>query len=139
MKLLSTLLLGTALIAQTVVAQTKEDVIATIEKVNNYWQSHNSAKCRGFWDNAAYFTGNQEVYNLTGNQKYLDYAIEWAEFNNWKGATQKDKRRWRYQTYGEGMDFVLFADWQICFQVYIDLYKLEHRAERLERTREVMC
>ena len=33
MKLLSTLLLGTALMAQTVVAQTKEDVIATIEKV----------------------------------------------------------------------------------------------------------
>ena len=37
------------------------------------------------------------------------------------------------------MNHVLFADWQICFQVYIDLYKQEHRAERIERALEVMC
>ena len=127
-KLLSLLLLTAAF--SSAFAQGKQDVINSIKKVNNYWQEHNSAQCRGFWDNAAYFTGNQAVYELTGEQKYLDYAIKWAEYNHWKGATQTDKRKWRYKTYGEGMDFVLFADWQICFQVYIDLYKLEHRAER---------
>ena len=97
-----------------------------IEKVNDYWQSHHKAECRGFWDNAAYFTGNQAVYELTKKPEYLDYAIRFAEHNKWKGATQRDKRKWRYQTYGEGMDFVLFADWQICFQVYIDLYNIEN-------------
>ena len=136
-KLLSLLLLTAAF--STAFAQGKQDVINSIKKVNNYWQEHNPAQCRGFWDNAAYFTGNQAVYELTGEQKYLDYAIKWAEYNHWKGATQTDKRKWKYKTYGEGMDFVLFADWQICFQVYIDLYKLEHRAERLQRALEVMC
>ena len=139
MKIFSKLMLGLAIMTQTAAAQTKQEVLGQIEKVNDYWQSHNSAKCRGFRDNAAYFTGNQEVYNLTGKQQYLDYAITWAEYNHWKGATQKDKSQWQYKTYGEGMNHVLFADWQICFQVYIDLYKQEHRAERIERALEVMC
>lgn len=147
MKILSTLFVCAALSMQgtasaqknaTLNAEAKETV-AKIEKVNDYWQSHHKAECRGFWDNAAYFTGNQAVYELTGKQEYLDYAVRFAEHNNWKGATQKDTRKWRYKTYGEGMDFVLFADWQICFQVYIDLYNIEHRAERLQRTLEVMC
>ena len=91
MKKLSILAFGAMLMAQSAIAQTKQEVISTIEKVNDYWQSHNSARCRGFWDNAAYFTGNQEVYALTGKQQYLDYSIEWAEYNKWKGATQTDK------------------------------------------------
>ncbi|MBQ8736336.1 MAG: glycoside hydrolase family 88 protein [Bacteroidaceae bacterium] len=147
MKILSTLFVCAVLSMQgtasaqknaTLNAEAKETV-AKIEKVNDYWQSHHKAECRGFWDNAAYFTGNQAVYELTGKQEYLDYAVRFAEHNNWKGATQRDTRKWRYKTYGEGMDFVLFADWQICFQVYIDLYNIEHRAERLQRTLEVMC
>ncbi|NLV53787.1 MAG: glycoside hydrolase family 88 protein [Bacteroidales bacterium] len=125
--------------AQTAASQTKQEVLKQIENVNDHWQSHNTARCRGFWDNAAYFTGNQEVYALTGKQAYLDYAIEWAEHNHWKGATERDKSQWQYKNYGEGMQHVLFADWQICFQVYADLYQLEHRAERIERALEVMC
>ncbi len=143
MKLFQSLLVGAALIALPAHAQKNEgevkETIATIEKVNDYWQSHNKAECRGFWDNAAYFTGNQAVYELTKKPEYLDYAIRFAEHNDWKGAKQTDTKKWRYATYGEGHDFVLFADWQICFQVYIDLYNIEHRAERLERTLEVMC
>ena len=118
--------------------QTKGETLQLIEKVNDHWQATRSAHCRSLWDNAAYFTANQDVYELTGKQEYLDYAIDWAEYNHWMGTTQKDKSKWRYETYGESPDFVLFADWQICFQVYIDLYKLEHRAERIQRTLEVM-
>ena len=81
-KLLSLLLLTAAF--SSAFAQGKQDVINSIKKVNNYWQEHNSAQCRGFWDNAAYFTGNQAVYELTGEQKYLDYAIKWAEYNHWR-------------------------------------------------------
>ena len=158
MKKLTILLLGVVLMAQTIAAQdlpvpakgvtypmreSKADpvdqVYNLIKKVNDYWQSHNSPKCRAFWDNAAYFTANQKVYQRLGIKRYLDYALEWAEYNHWQGATQTDKSKWQYKTYGEGMDHVLFADWQICFQVYIDLYKLEHRAERIERALDVMC
>lgn len=124
--------------AQQVKSEEGLNTLKLIDKVNTYWQSHNKAECRGFWDNAAYFTGNQAVYELTGNQAYLDYALRFARHNNWKGATERNKSKWEYKTYGEGMRHVLFADWQICFQIYIDLYKLEHRAERLERALEVM-
>lgn len=145
-KLICSIISGLALSAMPVSAQktkalsaSAQETVTLIEKVNDYWQSHNKAECRGFWDNAAYFTGNLAAYELTGKKEYLDYSLRWANYNKWKGATQTDKSKWRYKTYGEGMDFVLFADWQICFQVYIDLYKEEHRTERLERTLEVMC
>lgn len=152
--LLKNILLGAALLAATASAQDfrtatplaqqvkserAKQTLEMIDKVQDYWQSHNKAECRGFWDNAAYFTGNQAAYELTGNAKYLDYSLRFAEHNRWAGATERDKAKWEYKTYGEGMRHVLFADWQICFQVYIDLYKEEHRAERLQRTLEVMC
>jgi len=125
--------------AQQLKSDEARQTVQLIEKVNAYWQSHHKAECRGFWDNAAYFTGNQAAYELTGRQEYLDYALRFANHNRWKGATEQDKSKWEYKTYGEDMRHVLFADWQICFQIYIDLYKLEHRAERLQRTLEVMC
>lgn len=153
MNLFKTILLGTVLtasattFAQNIVAtapaaQLKSSeakkTLQLIDKVNTYWQSHNRAECRGFWDNAAYFTGNQAVYDLTRNETYLNYSIAFAEHNRWKGATETNKSKWEYKTYGEGMRHVLFADWQICFQVYIDLYKEQHMPDRLKRTLEVM-
>ncbi len=153
MKRLKTLLMSSVLLASTAMAQElapttapaqllksaeAQRTVEMIHKVNAYWQEKNRAECRGFWDNAAYFTGNQAAYELTGKKEYLDYSIRFAEHNRWTGATEKDPKKWEYKTYGEDMRHVLFADWQICFQIYIDLYKLEHRAERLQRTLEVM-
>jgi len=99
-------------------------VIAIIDKVNTYWQSNNKAEVRSFWDNAAYHTGNMEAFLLTGEQRYLDYSIRWAEHNNWSGATESDPAKWEYKNYGEDQRHVLFGDWQICFQTYIDIYQL---------------
>ena len=124
--------------AQLLKSAEAQRTVEMIHKVNAYWQANHRAECRGFWDNAAYFTGNQAAYELTGKPEYLDYAIRFAEHNRWTGATEKDPKKWEYKTYGEDMRHVLFADWQICFQIYIDLYKLEHRAERLQRALEVM-
>ncbi len=64
--------------------------------------------------------------------QWLDYSIRWAEHNKWQGATETDKSKWKYKNYGEGQDYVLFGDWQICFQTYIDLYNLEGRSKRGE-------
>ena len=51
-----------ALCALGVQAQTVDEVKDIIRKVNTYWQTNNPAEVRSFWDNAAYHTGNMEVY-----------------------------------------------------------------------------
>ena len=43
---------------------TTDEVKDVIRKVNTYWQTNNPAEVRSFWDNAAYHTGNMEVYTL---------------------------------------------------------------------------
>ena len=121
MKTKTTILL--LLITASCFASGKSDkVIKIINQVNTYWQDNNKAETRAFWDNAAYHTGNIEAYKLTHNKAYADYSLRWAEHNQWMGAKETDTAKWKYKRYGEGQDFVLFGDWQICFQTYIDLY-----------------
>lgn len=108
-----------------------------ISRVNGYWQSHNRPEATSFWHVAAYHTGNMEAYKLTGNKKYLAYSLAWAEHNEWKGAKNDDRSKWKY-SYGETQEHVLFGDWQICFQTYIDLYNLYPDEKRIKRAREVM-
>jgi len=116
---------------------TKEEVITIIKKVNDYWQSNNSYAVSSFWDRAAYHTGNMEAYSVTGIEAYRTYSENWAKYNNWIGATGTTKSRWKY-TYGEGGDYVLFGDNQICFQTYIDLYNLSQNPQKIARATEVM-
>ena len=115
------------------VAKGGKSVLAMINKVNTTWQANHRAECRGFWDNATYFTGNQAVIELTGDEKYVDYALRWCEYNKWMGAKQTDQKKWKYEQYGEDDDHVFFADWQTCFHVYIDMYKSPLAKVRGER------
>ncbi|WP_036876722.1 DUF4861 family protein [Xylanibacter oryzae] len=123
-------------------AKTKDtsasSVLKMIEKVNSHWQSTNSPEVNAFWDNAAYFTGNIEAYRLTGNAKYLEYSDKWARYNKWQGATEADPTKWLYKKYGEDQQHVLFGDWQICFQTYIDMYEMNPNAYKIARAKEVM-
>ncbi len=114
-----------------------EQVRALIDKVNTAWQSSHPAQVNAFWDNAAYHTGNMEAYRLTGNDKYLQYSLDWAEYNQWQGAKSRNKSEWRLN-YGETDEHVLFGDWQICFQTYADLYNIFPDEHRIARAREVM-
>ncbi len=114
-----------------------EGVIEIIHKVNGYWQTNHPEHGRSFWDNAAYHTGNMEAYFLTGKPEYLEYSKGWSEHNQWKGAKSDDKTSWKY-SYGESDDYVLFGDYQICFQTYADLYNLEPDTQKIARAREVM-
>ena len=123
--------------ASATISNTKEEVITIIKKVNNYWQSNNSYAVSSFWDRAAYHTGNMEAYSVTGIEAYRTYSENWAKYNNWIGATGTNKSQWKY-TYGEGGDYVLFGDNQICFQTYIDLYNLAPDPLKIARTTEVM-
>ncbi|HSC53832.1 MAG TPA: glycoside hydrolase family 88 protein [Phnomibacter sp.] len=113
------------------------EVLQVIEKVNNYWQTTHKPQQRSFWDEAAYHTGNMAAYNVTANKTQLQYSIDWAEHNQWKGAKSTNKANWKYK-YGESDEYVLFGDWQICFQTYIDLYNLEKDEKKIARAKEVM-
>lgn len=116
---------------------TKSKVLDILYKVNDHWQAENSVHGRAFWDNAAYHTGNMEAYALTGKESYRRFSEAWAEHNEWKGAKSDDKANWKY-SYGETDEYVLFGDWQICFQTYADLYLLEPDPKKIARAREVM-
>ncbi len=112
-------------------------VIAAIDQVNTRWMATKPAQENAFWDVATYHTGNIEAYRVTGDKRYLAYTQAWAEHNQWQGAKGTDKSRWKY-SYGETDDYVLFGDWQTCFQVYADLYLLDKDPRKIARAREVM-
>ncbi|WP_199119383.1 glycoside hydrolase family 88 protein [Pedobacter sp. ASV28] len=131
---LSLLILAISLSAQL---PKKEEVLAIINKANNYWQANNKAEVRSFWDHAAYHTGNMEAYDITKNEAFLQYSEKWAIHNKWMGAKSSDKSKWKY-SYGESDDYVLFGDYQICFQTYIDLYHLQPDEQKIARAKEVM-
>lgn len=115
----------------------KKEVEGFIEKVNTYWQNTHPDPGNAFWDNAAYHTGNMEAYRITQNDKFRAYSENWAARNNWKGATSDNKATWKYK-YGEKPEYVLFGDWQICFQTYIDLYQLAPDSIKIARALDVM-
>ena len=114
-----------------------QEVRKIIDKVNTYWQTNNKPEVRSFWDNAAYHTGNMEAYFLTGNEKYRAYSEAWANHNQWKGAKSNNRAEW-VCNYGQTDKHVLFGDWQICFQTYIDLYNIQPDDYKIRRAREVM-
>ncbi len=131
-------MLGITSIALAAKPTEAEQVRAIIDRVNSYWQTNHSPCVWSFWDQAAYHTGNMEAYFLSGNERYRAYSEAWAEHNEWRGAKCNDKSKWRYETYGEGDEFVLFGDYQICFQTYVDLYNLQPEPHKIARAREVM-
>lgn len=115
------------------------EIINIITKVNIYWQANHPEHGNAFWHHAAYHTGNMAAYGVTKNEEYRKYSEDWAAHNEWKGAKSDYRENWKY-TYGERDDFVLFGDWQICFQVYADLYNLDSTKDerKIARAREVM-
>ena len=125
---------------------TYESAVAARESVNTYWQTNHSyidwygSTHPAFWDKAAYHTGNIEMYKLTGDESYLQYSIDWANYNEWMGNNStSDPSTWTWgynQT--QGSNAVLFGDWQICFQTYIDLYDMGIEDANLDRVYEVI-
>lgn len=116
------------------------DVIDILNTVNQTWQERHPTHGDYFWNRAVYHIGNMAAYDVTTDAAYLAYSTAWAERSRWWGATGTDKSRWKYTPYGEGADFVLFGDNQVCFQVYADLYNIdpEHDNNKIARALEVM-
>ncbi len=118
----------------------KSDVLDILATVNQTWQARHATHGDYFWNRAVYHIGNMAAYEATEEQQYLNYSTAWAEKSRWWGATGTDQSQWKYATYGEGANWVLFGDNQVCFQVYIDLYNIDpaHDQKKIERALEVM-
>ena len=122
-----------------VIAQKKnaQDVITLALKVDSAFQSRFTFKTDAFWDNAVFHLGNLELFKVAGDKKLLDFTISWAKHNKYMGANSQDKRFWDYRLPLRVNDNVLFADYQICFQIYSDLNDMEPSPEKLKRAFEV--
>lgn len=118
---------------------TKQQVRNIVERVNDHWQQEHPQPAFAFWHPAVYQTGNMAAYEVTKKTAYKQYALDWAEHNQWKGATSDNRSEWKF-SYGETAQYVLFGDWQCCFQTYCDLYTLDggQAPERIARAKEVM-
>ena len=125
-----------------------EEVKENVLRANDYRQSTWSYNTpvnglnTAFWDTAAYHTGNMEVYKTFGGEAYLEYSMNWADSNEWKGNKRGgDPSSWTWgydQDYNANSSAVLFGDWQICFQTYLDLYMIDPDRANIDRVYEVI-
>jgi unsaturated rhamnogalacturonyl hydrolase len=83
-------------------------VVAAMQRVNDHWIGATSNPGDNLWARATYFSGNMAHYRLTKTSRYLDYAVAWAEQNNYSLADGSSTRN---------------ADNQCAGQVYLDLYQ----------------
>ncbi len=125
---------------------TYDSAVTALRSANDYWQGNYSYNTwtngihPSFWARAAYHTGNMEVYRLLGDDDYLEYSVDWANYNNWVGnPSTADPSTW---TWGYNQDYnsnaVLFGDWQICFQSYLDMEEFGVIDADTSRVYEVM-
>ncbi len=99
----------------------RADVISVVQLVNDYWiDSHPDPGDNG-WARSAYFTGNMAAYDILPQQKYLDYALFWAEQNHWAPASLSRN-----------------ADDHCCGQTYIDLFKIETDTSRIIQIKQII-
>ena len=68
------------------------------------------------WTRATYYEGLMALYQLDTKTQYLNYAVEWGEKHNWALRNGVKTRN---------------ADDQTCGQIYIDLYKIDPKPERI--------
>ena len=107
------LLLGLNL---TISAQNANDVLATAQRANNYFMVKyadptlptfvKKVRPSSLWTRAVYYEGLMALYKIDPQQRYIDYATQWADFHQWtprNGISTCD------------------ADDQCCGQTYVEL------------------
>lgn len=61
-----------------------KELIALAEKVNNYWVEQIDGDLKSDWKSSCYMIGCISAYRMTGKKSYLDFALNWANKNEWK-------------------------------------------------------
>lgn len=109
-----------ALVGLTTTATAQNNVLESAQKTNNYFMMKysdptlptNVKKMRpsSLWTRAVYYEGLMALNAIDPQQRYIDYAMTWADFHKW--------------TPRNGVN-TLDADDQCCGQTYVELAALK--------------
>ncbi|WP_338877143.1 glycoside hydrolase family 88 protein [Spirosoma sp. SC4-14] len=104
----------------------RRDILAKMTLANDYFMKKwpdtgkeivtNKTRPSNIWTRAVYYEGLIDLYKTDRQQRYYDYAVDWAEKHRW-GMRSGIKTR--------------NADDQCCGQTYIDLYLIDKKPERI--------
>lgn len=112
----------------------RDKILEVARRVNDYlmtkrypdptavmpYYSRNKVYESNIWTRAVYYEGLMALYSIYPDNRYYDYAMQWAEFHKWGMRGDKTTTR--------------DADNYCCAQTYIDLYRLTPRPEMLTKT-----
>lgn len=97
-------------------AKAQQDILQTAQKANNYFMTKYSdptmptnvkrIRTSNLWTRAVYYEGLMALQAIDPQQRYIDYAVRWADFHKWSprnGVNTCD------------------ADDQCCGQTYVEL------------------
>jgi rhamnogalacturonyl hydrolase YesR len=116
---LSLFLLNAPTLLRSQTLPNSPDILSVMTLVNDRWIEDHPNPGNNGWARSAYFTGNMAMYEVNASSKYLDYAIKWAEQNNWAPGDRPRN-----------------ADDHCCGQTYIDLYKIHPDMSRIEQIKQ---
>ena len=104
----------------------KEDVLKALRQANDYFMakwsdpgqpipypSRNRDYETNVWTRAVYYEGLMQFWKIDSQQRYIDYALQWGNFHEWKLRGARDG--WRTRN----------ADNQCAGQTYLFLYELD--------------
>jgi len=93
-------------------------VISAMRLVNGYWMAHHAATSGdNDWDWATYHCGNMAMHRLLGESTFYDYSLVWADRHGF-GIRPSTRRPF-------------CADHHAAGQVYLDLYRVDPKPDRL--------
>jgi rhamnogalacturonyl hydrolase YesR len=107
----------------------KQEVMNALKLANGHWIRSHPDPGNNQWARAAYFSGNMDLYRVYPKNRWLEYAILWAENNGWTLSGGSGTRN---------------ADNQCIGQIYIDLYlqddvKEDHKIARIRESIDSMA
>ncbi len=104
----------------------KSEVIAVLRQANDYfmekWPDTGKPlyttrwRPSNIWTRAVYYEGLLALNQIDPQQRYYDYAVDWGESHKWGLRNGIHTRN---------------ADDQACGQIYLDLYQIDPREERI--------
>lgn len=106
--------------------RTVEEIKTLMEKVNDYWIAQNPEAGDCAWERAAYFLGDMAAYEILKKPGYLEYAVKWAEENDWNFYDNQNHKTTN-------------ADNVSCGETYMDLmekYGIDGKMDHILQTME---